>query len=132
MIFDTDILFWFLDGDAGAASLIQPEEDRAISIITLMELIQGAKSKAEAATIRSLLLNHDFNLLPIHEVIGYTAVRLLDEHAHRDGLRLPDALIAATALERGEVLATANLRHFRPVRGLRLKPFRPRAPRNGS
>jgi antitoxin (DNA-binding transcriptional repressor) of toxin-antitoxin stability system len=35
-----------------------------------------------------------------------------------------DALIAATALQLGETLATANVRHFRPLRRIRLKEFR--------
>jgi predicted nucleic acid-binding protein len=34
------------------------------------------------------------------------------------GLRLPDALIAATALERGLTLTTRNRRHFEAVPGL--------------
>jgi predicted nucleic acid-binding protein len=39
-------------------------------------------------------------------------------------LRLPDALIAATALCYGVVLATRNTRDFRRVPGLRLQPRR--------
>jgi len=35
-------------------------------------------------------------------------------------LALPDALIAATALEHGLALLTRNVRHFEPVAGLRL------------
>jgi predicted nucleic acid-binding protein len=43
------------------------------------------------------------------------------------GLQIPDALIAATALERGEALATANARYFRAVAKLQLKVLRPAA-----
>jgi predicted nucleic acid-binding protein len=39
-------------------------------------------------------------------------------------LRLPDALIAATALGYGVALATRNTRDFRRVPGLRLQPRR--------
>jgi toxin FitB len=37
---------------------------------------------------------------------------------------MPDALIAATALEHGLSLATRNHRHFQPVQGLRLRALR--------
>ena len=42
-------------------------------------------------------------------------------------MQLTGALIAATALERGEVLATANAKHFRAVTKLELKVLRPAA-----
>jgi predicted nucleic acid-binding protein len=35
----------------------------------------------------------------------------------------PDTLIAATALETGEALATGNVKHFRFVPGLVIRPF---------
>jgi predicted nucleic acid-binding protein len=38
------------------------------------------------------------------------------------GIRLPDALIAATALERGLILTTRNMRDFEGVPGLRVRP----------
>jgi len=37
------------------------------------------------------------------------------------GIRLPDALIAATALERGLILTTRNVRDFETVPGLRVR-----------
>ena len=45
-------------------------------------------------------------------------------HAPGDGLHAADALIAATALEHHEMLFTDNVRHFRAIRGLKIKPFR--------
>ena len=38
-----------------------------------------------------------------------------------DGLQTPEALIAATALERELVLVTRNTRDFRPARGLKIR-----------
>ena len=40
-------------------------------------------------------------------------------------LGVEDALIAATALERQDALATGNDKHFRMIPGLELKVFRP-------
>jgi predicted nucleic acid-binding protein len=127
MIFDTDVLIGVLRDDPNAIRLVDLETDRSISIVSLMELIQGAKSKGEIREIRTLLVDQEFCVVPVDETISYAAVSLLEDHAHSVGLHLTDALIAATAKQRGEVLATANVRHFRAVAGLELKPFRPGA-----
>jgi predicted nucleic acid-binding protein len=129
MLFDSDIFIWFLRREPNAIELIDSTADRAISIVTQMEAIQGARSKVEARTIHSLLREARFRVLPLSESIGHTAAALIDEHALANGLHLEDALIAATAIESGEVLATANTRHFSPIRRLAVKTFRPRRPR---
>jgi len=49
----------------------------------------------------------------------------MEAHALKGGLQVADAIIGATARETGEILATGNIRHFRPIAGLRLKIFRP-------
>jgi predicted nucleic acid-binding protein len=106
--------------------MILAETDRAASIITLMELLRGAKSKAELRVIRSFFVELDVRIIPVTEVISYAASNLIEDHALADGLRIEDALIAATAREQGETLATGNLRHFRSISNLDLKSFRPR------
>jgi predicted nucleic acid-binding protein len=62
------------------------------------------------------------------EEISRRAIRLLELHALRAGLRVVDALIAATALEAGAALATANVRHYRAITGLSVVSFRPGSP----
>jgi predicted nucleic acid-binding protein len=127
MIFDTDVLVWVGRGDAGAKRQVQSQLDRKISVVSLMELFQGARSREESRDIRGFLVEHDFEVVPIDEAISYRAAALIEEHALASGLQIPDALIAATALERGEVLATANARHFRAFTKLQLKVLRPAA-----
>ncbi len=41
------------------------------------------------------------------------------------GLRAGDALIAATATENNLTLLSGNAKHFKPIRGLRLRIFTP-------
>ena len=41
------------------------------------------------------------------------------------GLRAGDAIIAATATENGLTLCTANIRHYKPIKELKLKVFKP-------
>jgi predicted nucleic acid-binding protein len=125
VIFETDVLIWFLRGDSAAARLIEAAADRAISIVSLMELIQGARSTPEVSTIRRFLKDHQFEIVPINEAISYGAAAFMEEHSQSDGLQIADALIAATTREHGDILATANVRHFRMLTGVRLKTFRP-------
>jgi predicted nucleic acid-binding protein len=127
VIFDSDVLIWFLRGEPAAIELLDLTAHRAISIVTLMEIQQGAKSKVEMKTTRGLFQQRGFHILHLSESIGHIAAGLIEEHALTCGLRLHDALIAATAREFGETLATANVRHFRHIANLDLKPFRPRS-----
>ena len=51
MLFDTDVVIWVLRGNAKAARVIDAEPDRAMSIVTYMELVQGARSRQELRQI---------------------------------------------------------------------------------
>jgi len=59
------------------------------------------------------------------EASSRRAIDLLDQHAASHGLRVVDALIAATAIESDALLATANLKHYRVIPRLDLLAFRP-------
>jgi predicted nucleic acid-binding protein len=125
MMFDSDVLIWASRGDSEAAAWIDSALARTISVVAVMEVLQGARSKIDLRMIRQYLNAAAFRIFPLSERIGHAATELIEEHALSDGLRLVDTLIAATAIEAGEVLATANARHFRAVRSLEVKAFRP-------
>ena len=125
MIFDTDVLMWTFRGNLRAAATINGEPDRAITIVTFMELMQGARSKLEARQIRESLRRLDFRIVPLTESIGATAAALIQEHSLAHGIQVVDALIAATAIESGQPLCSANAKHFRPVQSLSCVVFRP-------
>lgn len=125
MIFDTDVLMWASRGSQRAARTIDAATDRALSIVSLMELLQGARSRLEARQIRESLRQLQFHILPLSEPIGATAAYLIEQHALAHGIQLADALIAATAIESGHPLCTANDKHFRPIRDLSRVAFRP-------
>ena len=125
MIFDADILIWCFRGNRKALELIGAERERALSIVSFMELVQGARSLMELREIRRFLRANAFRILPLDESTSHLAASLMEAHALKSGLQVADALIAATARETGEIVATGNVRHFRPIAGLRLKTFRP-------
>ena len=125
MIFDTDILIWFFRGDLGAEEFIRIESERSISIVSLMEFIQGVRSQSEVKQIRGFLVDNEIHILPISEPVSYLAATLVEDYTRSHGLGVSDALIAATAREQGATLATANIRYFRFISKLQLKKFRP-------
>jgi predicted nucleic acid-binding protein len=90
-----------------------------------MELIQGCRDHEEVARVKTFVSENMGAMIFPEESIGRSAIRLLEEHAVSHGLRLVDALLAATALENAAELATANMRHYRRIGGLRLIPFKP-------
>jgi hypothetical protein len=78
-------------------------------------------------TTRELFQKRGFRILPLSEAIGHIAAGLIEDYALSNGQRLEDAFIAATVREAGDTLATGNVRHFRSIANLDVKPFRPRS-----
>ena len=65
MIFDTDVLIWASRGSERAARAIDAAPDRLLTIVSLMELLQGARSKLEARQIQQSLRQLQFRILPL-------------------------------------------------------------------
>ena len=125
MLFDTDVLIWFLRGNDKAAAFLTRERDRAMSQVTWMELVQGARDKRDLAVMRAFLARMDFRMLPLAENIGHRAMLYLEQHGLKDGIKMADTLVAATAVEFGLPLGTANVKHFKALVGLEIVPFKP-------
>jgi predicted nucleic acid-binding protein len=121
MLFDTDVIVWAWRRNPGAVNAVNGAKSRAISVVTSMELLQGAGDKREARAIKLSLLQLGMRVLPLAENIGTRALAYIDEYSLSDGLELADALIAATAIEANEPLISANYRHFRCIKGLTLE-----------
>jgi len=125
MLFDTDVLIWCFRGVAKAAKAIEDDPTPHISVVTYMELVQGARDKRELKSISSFLADMGIPVLPLTENIGHRASIYLEEHALKDGMAMADALIAATAVERSLTLSTGNGKHFRVISDVELSVFRP-------
>ena len=108
MLIDSDVLVWLTRGHPGAAARLVREPVWHISAVTYIELAQGCRNQAELERLKQGLSARDTQIMPVNEAISERAMRLIDLHALGDGLQLGDALIAATALEHGLPLLTAN------------------------
>ncbi len=128
MLVDTDVLIWYMRGHAPAADFLAAFEAFSISAVTYMELVQGMRNKAELLALRHAIKAWRTPVLPISEAISNRAMTYVEEHFLGHALRLGDALIAATAVEHGLPIATANTKHYRILSELTIHPFRPRTP----
>jgi predicted nucleic acid-binding protein len=73
VLFDTDVLIWIQRGNHRAAGLVEREEERCISVLTYMELLQGASEKRQHEHILDFLREFSFRVLPLSENIGHRA-----------------------------------------------------------
>lgn len=115
---DTTVIIDHLRGSRKAAVFLE-EFNPQISIVTIAELIQGAQNKQEQAS--SIKLCENFQTLTLNGKISSIAIELMKKFYLPHGIRLLDALIAATALENKLVLITNNLKHFRFIKGLEVQ-----------
>ncbi len=125
MIYDTDILIWVQRGNEKAASLVEKDEDKYLSIQSFMELLQGAKNKMHHKYVKSFIHEFNFSILPFTENIGHRALIYVEEYALSSNMRAGDAIIAATAVENNMNLVSSNAKHFKVVKDLKFNPFRP-------
>ncbi len=125
MIYDTDILIWIQRGNTKAAALIEQDKDKMLSIQSYMELLQGAKDKVQHRYVKDFIKAFNFSILPLSENIGHRALIYVEEYALSSNMRAGDALIAATAVENDLPLVSSNAKHFKVVKELQFKVFRP-------
>ena len=102
MLVDTDVLIWHLRGYP-----------------------QGMRNKAELVAVKKMLQYRAATVLPVSEAITLSAIDLMEQFTLSHGLQMGDALIAATALDRGLTVLTANVKHFGAVPGLPVSAFVP-------
>ena len=125
MIFDTDIFIWIQRGNEKVAKLLEKAEDKYLSVQTYMELFQCAKNKTQHKLVKDFLSSFGFIVLPLTENIGHRASIYVEEYTLSSNLRSGDAIIAATAVENNMMLASSNVKHFKTIKELQLKVFKP-------
>ena len=81
------------------------------------------RNKVELQALKKMLALRSAQLLPVTPTITERAGALLEALTLSHGLGMGDALIAATALEHGHSVLTANLKHFGAVENLSVEEF---------
>ena len=125
MIVDSTFLVDLMAGEAGAVAkldeLVEDAEPLAVSALTVTEVGRGLRDD-DRGVFDDVI--EDVSVVPF----GRGKARRVAELLRRlDGTGIPigavDAMIAATALERGEKVLTRNLAEFERVDGLRVVPY---------
>ena len=106
LLFDTNILIDYLNGVEPARQEVERSRDRCISIITWMELLAGAHDDAEEDVIDMFL--REFRVVDLTRRIAREAMEI--RRAQR--MRLPDAMIWASAKAESALLVTRNTKDF--------------------
>ena len=124
VLIDTDLLIDLEKGNAAIESLLG-EEERAISVITVSELLhgvlraQGATRARRQAFVEHLLAGLEAS--PITELVARIHADIWSGLADRgETIGAHDLWIAATALAHGLGIATRNNSHFDRIPGLRV------------
>lgn len=104
-LFDTNILIDYLNGIDQARLELERYDYWEISIISWMEVMAGAMGSAQDETRRFL---NNFTVHPIDDAVAELAVSLRQARK----LKLPDAIIQATAGVHSLLLVTRNEKDF--------------------
>ena len=125
MIIDTDVLIWYMRGNEKAFHLIENTDIFFISVITYMELVQGMRNKKELNNLRQALHAWNTKILYISEEISAKAMFAVEQHFLSHSIQLADALIGSTAIAYGLPLLTGNDKHYKVMKEIQIKKFRP-------
>jgi predicted nucleic acid-binding protein len=121
-VFDSNILIYHLNDALPSSVLNNVEswitEGAVISVMSRIEVL-GYPQTADQLQQAMRLLAY-FDEIPLHEPVVQRTITLRQQYR----IRLPDALIAATAFYLGFPLVTRNTRDFQTINGLViLNPF---------
>ena len=125
MIIDTDVLIWYLRGNAKAKDTVESNIPFSISVVTYMELIQGMRNKDEFRIFQKQMLRWNTNIIQIDQEISSRAMFYVQEYSLSHSMMLADALIAATVVQNGETVITANDKHYKFIPNIECKRFNP-------
>lgn len=106
VLFDTNILIDYLNGIEKARTEIERHEQRLVSVVTWMEVLAGARDEAEEDVIDMFL--RDFRIVDLTRRIARDAVEI--RRTRR--IRLPDAIVWASARAESALLVTRNTKDF--------------------
>jgi predicted nucleic acid-binding protein len=105
-LFDTNILIDYLAGIESAEVEINRYRDRCVSVITWIEVLVGARPGDEADVVELFL--RDFRVVDLTRSVAREAIAI--RRVKR--MRLPDAIVLASARAESALLVTRNTKDF--------------------
>jgi predicted nucleic acid-binding protein len=106
-VFDTNILIDYLNGLEAAKSELAQYRIRQISILTYIEVMVGSKDSDEESAIRGFLAS--FEVLDLSGAVAQEAISI----RKRLRLKIPDAIVYATARSQGCILVSRNTKELK-------------------
>ena len=106
-VFDSNIVIDLIEGADQAVTESERYQIRLISIISWIEVMAGLRDLEKQKHGQSFMEEH-FTVIGLSNEIAAIAARIRREHR----LKLPDAVIWATAMQRETLLVTRNSRDF--------------------
>jgi predicted nucleic acid-binding protein len=103
---DSDVLIDYFDGIRASAEELGRYDTLLLSRISWMEVLVGARTE-ELSEMRENFLRQ-FRIIELDAIIARRAISLRQKHR----LRLPDAIVWASALINRAILVTRNTKHF--------------------
>jgi predicted nucleic acid-binding protein len=128
IVCDSDTLIDYLNTTSprhrDSAKVIEKEigtDHVLVSVISKMEILAGASNKKQQNDITRYL--NGFATALINDKVATTAFNIFLKYHLSHKLMIPDAIIAATAIEADVPLFSYNLKDFKFISGLKL--FKP-------
>lgn len=118
VILDTNILIEILKNNQSTIEEVEKFDVHYISEITKMELFYGALNKPELKKLEKFVSL--FQVIPINTKISNLASELIYQFSKSHNLNIPDALIAATALDTQYQFLSYNIKDFKYIENLKL------------
>jgi predicted nucleic acid-binding protein len=106
VVFDTNILIDYLNGNPDANAELHRYQDRYISRIVWMEVLCGVFGRPQEQITRQFL--HSFTVTELDSTIAEEAIQIRRQFR----LKLPDAIVLATARFHQCKLVTRNTKDF--------------------
>jgi hypothetical protein len=117
ILLDTDVIVDFFRGHPKAVAFMNNHSDRIIlSAIVVAELFAGVKGDAELSALEEFV--SIFRVAPVNVEIAKAGGLYRSRFGKSHGVRLADAILAATAEAENAELKTLNIKHYPMLKGL--------------
>ena len=118
-LIDTNIFINHFRGKDTATNFLKERDFLYTSFVTYGELLQGVRNRRELNLINKTMDKFDIDFGS--SKIFVDTVDLLNKYSLSYGLKLLDAVIASTALNRLYVLITENIKDFKFIPNIKLE-----------